>query len=70
MVIDLCLTSFCDLFAESLRQGFVNAVRPTGNTTSPLFYAFSLLRSAFDFSFEIVAIRCSSAICASFCCRE
>ena len=42
----------------------------TANHTRPPLYASCLLRSAFDFSFEIVAIRCSISICRSFCSRD
>ena len=62
MVIDFGLASFGNLLTKRMGEGFINAFRPTARMSCPLFYAFSLLRSTFDLSFEVVAIRCSSAI--------
>lgn len=70
MVIDFGFTALSYLFAKRMGKRLVYAVCPAIGEASPTLYAFSLLRSALEFSFEIVAIRCSSAICVSFCSRE
>ena len=62
MIIYLCLATLGNSLAEGLGEGLVDTIRPTADATSPLLYAFSLLRSAFDLSFEVTDIRCSSAI--------
>ncbi len=62
VVVDFGFTSFGNLLTKRLCEGLVDTIRPTAGTASPQLYAFILLRSAFDFSFEVVAIRCSSAI--------
>ena len=70
MVIDFGFTALGYLFAKRMGKRLIDAVCPAIGDASPTLYAFSLLRSALELSFEIVAIRCSSAICASFCSRE
>ena len=70
VIVYFGFSPFGNLFAEGLRQSLVDAVRPVPRAAGPLLYAFSLLRSAFDLPFEVVAIRCNSAIWLSFCSRE
>lgn len=62
MVVDLGFAAFGNLFTERAGKGFIDTIRPTARVLSPLLYTFSLLRSTFDLSFEVVAIRCNSAI--------
>ncbi len=62
VVINHRFPTFGNLVAQHPRQRIVDTLRPTAYDTSPPFYAFSLLRSALEFSFEIIAIRCSVSI--------
>jgi hypothetical protein len=70
MVVYHGLTSFGYLLAEHSRLRVIDTFRPAAYSTSPPLYAVSLLRSMLEFSFEVVAIRCSISIWRSFCSRE
>lgn len=62
VVVNFSLTALGNLLTERTGKGFVDTICPAPHSACPLFYAFSLLRSAFELSFEVVAIRCNSAI--------
>ena len=62
MVIYLCLASLGNPLTERLGESLVNTICPATKASGLLLYAFSLLRSAFDLSFEVTDIRCSSSI--------
>ena len=53
MIINLCLSTFCNLLTKSLRQTSIYIIRPKTYSLSPLLYCCFLLRSALALSFIV-----------------